>query len=137
VPYCYACRNSKPARHSHFTDYGALALRPPKRHITAIEAQWDTLSGEARAQALATGRQLLAQAGAYESTPAPRPRTASSSPRTDTRAARPRVPRASAQEGKGEKMRANDWAWVGGSLAVIAAPFALLWWIARNAGESA
>lgn len=79
--YCYACRNSKPATHAHFQDFGALALRPPKRHITEIEALWDTMSEEAQARAIEEGRQLLAAAaieGArpprHATSPAPRPR---------------------------------------------------------------
>lgn len=62
MPYCYACRNSKPATHAHFTDHGILALRPPKRHITEIEALWDSMTHPEQARALEEGRQFLARA---------------------------------------------------------------------------
>ena len=131
MPYCYACRNSKPATHAHFVDYGALAMRPPKRHISAIEEEWDTLSEEQRAQALDIGRQLLAAAQAGEegeTAPAPR-RPASSSPRSSA----PRAPRerSGAQEGEGDAIGVGGWLAIGAAAAGL---LGALWYGARNTG---
>lgn len=73
MPYCYACRNTKPATHAHFLDHGILAMRPPKRHITEIEALWDSMTQPEQARALEEGRQFLAQSD----TQAPRGASAS------------------------------------------------------------
>ena len=78
MPYCYACRNSKPATHAHFIDHGILAMRPPKRHITEIEALWDSMTDAQQARALEAGRQFLARAGEQ----APRQRASASASRS-------------------------------------------------------
>lgn len=96
MPYCYACRNTKPATHAHFVDHGILALRPPKRHITEIETQWERMSEEEQARAQEQGRQFLAQVETADAQ-APRqqtPRSANASRSTGKASARQ-------QEGEG------------------------------------
>lgn len=59
--YCYACRKQKPDMHSHFVDFGILAMRPPKQTVASLRAQWQRMTPEAQSQAHAAGRQLLMQ----------------------------------------------------------------------------
>ena len=127
MPYCYACRNSKPATHAHFTDHGILALRPPKRHITEIEEQWDSMTDEARAQALEAGRQFLARAETDAPARADRASTSRSTSNTGaSRASGARRTRQQAQEGEG-----SPWRLVGIGAVVLGA-IGWLYWQARR-----
>jgi hypothetical protein len=128
MPYCYACRNSKPATHAHFVDHGILAMRPPKRHIEIIEAQWERMSEEEHARALEEGRQFLARAEADASASGDRSAHTSRGAGTTSKSGTSgRSGKASAQEGEG-----SPWGLLGVG-AIVLGVFGWLFWQGRRA----